>query len=1400
MHPESPRWKAITESQFPWEREALEYVREGLPDREPYRAWSNFEFVADDGSVNEVDLLVLSPGGFFLVEIKSRPGAVRGDAGTWTWRHDGQDLTVDNPLILTNRKAKRLKGLLERKKPPKAGRLPFLEALVFLSATNLQPMLETTGRHWVYGRDERASGVDDALPGILATLTGDIESHRRARVTTQDARVLEKAMDAAGIRRSQRHRRVGDYRLEELLADGEAWQDWLARHNSLDDVRRRVRIYTTAHGLPASEKQRLERAAEREFRLLEGISHPGILKALEYKKHELGPALFFEHHPGAQRLDHHLQERGGNLVVDTRLHLVRVIAEALAYAHERRLYHRGLSPENVLVLEPHSTTPAVKLFDWRTGARDAATTTFGDHGRSVSGTTHVGDLVREGSAVYMAPELRRHADADGVAADLFSLGALTFLIFTGRAPADSAQELYGSLKAGGGLRLAAAMDGAPDSLDTLVFCATCPEVSHRLDSVTAFLAQLDEVEEELTQPEADVVDEPNAARPNDLLPGGLRVLRRLGQGSTSLVFLVDDHGTERVLKLARATDKNDVLENEAEVLEKLRHHGIVEIHRTVEMYGRVGILMAPAGRETLAERLRQHGRLELELLERFGDDLLGIVSWLEEQGIPHRDIKPENLGVRPSGKKDTLHLVLFDFSLSRAPAEKLSLGTTPYLDPFLDERPAPRWDLAAERFSVAVTLHEMATGALPIWGDGKSDPALVDAELNLDPEAFPPGVRQQLADFFRKALARDATERFDNAGEMRRAWGRALDAAAAPALPTDHLETPTRPLEVATLASHIVELGLSSRATQALERLGVETVRDLLTRPLGQLSRMRGVGTKTRGELLEAVRILRTRFPEVEIEEPGGAEPADETASLDRIAALLLTDREASSPRGRALRLYLGLEDAEALDPWPSQTQLADHLEVTRARIHQILDAGRKRWAKTPVITALRRQAAERLAGLGGIAATRELEDALLSARGSVRESPERERLARAVARAVVETEGTLQSPAYRLHRRDGRLLVALHGDAEADGPPSDGLASWAAALGEIADELASGDPLPSPTRAIEELRAVSPPDGTPPLPHRRLVQLAAASSTSAAASARLELYPRGMDSARAVRLAAGSLLGLVSPTAGASPAKIRERIHSRYPEAAPLPGRPDLDTLLADPQIGLEWDATAEVYRFPPGPGVLSTTSTRSRFTFTPRPRPEPETVAAHDFQGRLERALRQGGYLLLLTQPRFLTAAERRLHEAFGDHIETASLERLLLAALHRAAEDLGVAWPVVLRADAEAADSRDGRRLRTLVAKALPEVEEELLARTGALLLTHPGLLARYHRFDLLERLRDRLAKPAPGGLQSLWVLAPGDEQAKAPRIDGRVVPVVTPAEWARIPPSWIDRAHLAAAESA
>jgi hypothetical protein len=150
-------WITVTESRYPWERDALDFVRDRWPDHDPYRAWANFEFIALDGSINEVDLLLLTPMGFFLIEVKSRPGRVHGDPGTWTWETDGQLVTAANPLLSANLKAKKLRQLLERQKAVKVkGSLPWVEALVFLSAPNLQCDLRDTAAYRVCLRDRDA--------------------------------------------------------------------------------------------------------------------------------------------------------------------------------------------------------------------------------------------------------------------------------------------------------------------------------------------------------------------------------------------------------------------------------------------------------------------------------------------------------------------------------------------------------------------------------------------------------------------------------------------------------------------------------------------------------------------------------------------------------------------------------------------------------------------------------------------------------------------------------------------------------------------------------------------------------------------------------------------------------------------------------------------------------------------------------------------------------------------------------------------------------------------------------------------------------------------------------------------------------------------------------------------
>ena len=195
------RWHVIAESNFAWEREALDWLRSQLPDRDPWHVWTNFEFIDDEGKVSEVDALVLSPAGLFLVEIKSRPGVLTGDVHSWTWTTDGRSTTVDNPVILANRKAKRLASLLKRQPAiTKAKiRLPFVEPAIFLSSTSLSCRLEGLAKSATFQRG-RPGALDD--PGIVGALANGVTNRSATTVDSQQARAIARGLTEAGIRPS----------------------------------------------------------------------------------------------------------------------------------------------------------------------------------------------------------------------------------------------------------------------------------------------------------------------------------------------------------------------------------------------------------------------------------------------------------------------------------------------------------------------------------------------------------------------------------------------------------------------------------------------------------------------------------------------------------------------------------------------------------------------------------------------------------------------------------------------------------------------------------------------------------------------------------------------------------------------------------------------------------------------------------------------------------------------------------------------------------------------------------------------------------------------------------------------------------------------------------------------
>ena len=1378
----APRWIAVSQSQFAWEREALDFARSHLPDHDPWRAWSNFEFIDDEGRVNEVDLLVLTPAGLVLVEIKSRPGTVKGDAQSWTWTTDGRQITTDNPLPLANRKAKRLSSVLRRQEAL-SGRAaaPWVEPLIFLSDIRQPPAIDPGSARRVVLRGSPGTADDEGLIGTLMR-ADELGFNRRGPIDSTAVRTITRAIEQAGIRPPGRGRRVGDYELGQLLTEGENWQDFAARHVATG-VARRVRIYPYARAASPEARDRLARTAQREFRVLEGVEHQGIQRVLDYREAELGPALIFEHDPASIRLDRYLAQKHQHLSLAQRLALVRQLGEAMAFAHGKRLYHRGLAPQNILVRNPDTDTPRLQVTNWQVASRAEGSSAGMP---MTAGTRHVEDHLSDPAKLYLAPEATEGADAGAAQADVFSLGAIAYHIFAGRPPVDSPLDLPARLREGSGLRLSGAVNGVGKWLEEMVRVATAPVVRDRPRDAREFLDYLAEAEKEALPPEPipTPLADPATAGPGDTLDGGFTVVNRLGRGGSADALLVRRDGSddEFVLKVAIDPAHADRVRAEAEVLRRLHHQNIVKFLAEATVADRPGILMERAGDRTLAQWIRGGDTLSLDLMRRFGENLISALEHLEQEGVAHRDIKPDNIGIAKVAGTGAYRLVVFDFSLSRAPVENIQAGTRPYLDPFLAERRPPRWDLHAERYAAAATLHEMLAGAPPTFGDGLTDPGVIDDEATIAVERFDPALRDGLNRFFERGLRRDPAERFGNAEEMLRAWRYAFAPMERGTTETDSIEVLARRLH---RASSIAELGYGLEARDVLDRMRIHTVHQLLGVPRQQFRYLTGVGDKVRREIRERAKRLALLRPDLI---PGGITEDDGSrASVDRLAEQLIARRPAGDekPEDRILARYLGIEPEDA-PAWPNAGEVAIAVGTARSGVADALQGARDRWHKSADLNTIRSDLVGLIEAAGGVASVNELAEQMLASRGSVQDDErERGRRARAILRAAVELEASVSPTRFAAYAEGGPVLIASVPE----------FAEYARRLGRAADQLAKEDPLPSPGRVDEELGLVPVPDGVGPMPPGRLIRLATAASVSAALSARMELYPRGMAPIAALRLSLGALSGPEKLTE----AELRARVRGRFPEAMDLPPRPALDALLDEAGADREWRAppneVPSFYSRTVSDSGSGTFATQRHPTTAPPPETTPEVLDARALEEKIAHAVRTGAFLALTVEPRRVADAEAELLRRFPRDV--ISLERLMLRAMRAVASERRVLWPKALAADSASPDSVEFKNLLRLAARAAPRVRDEVLALRAPALLTRPGLLARYDLMDVLEGMAQ--ASGTAGGPPSLWLLMPqpGPER---PQVDGIVLPVISAANWARLTDPWLTNAHRAGGRAA
>jgi eukaryotic-like serine/threonine-protein kinase len=176
--------------------------------------------------------------------------------------------------------------------------------------------------------------------------------------------------------------------------------------------------------------------------------------------------------------------------------------------------------------------------------------------------------------------------------------------------------------------------------------------------------------------------------------------------------------------------------------------------------------------ESLAARLEREGKLSFDVAVQLLAQVADALVFAHDKRIVHRDLKPDNVFIVREGTKEVVKVL--DFGVAkRLDAQSFGnlktntgalLGTPYYMSPE-QTRGSPNLDQRTDLWSYGVIAYECVTGRRPFDADTLPDLLMAICRDPVPPPSQVAAVPTGFDEWFAKATARDAEQRFRNAAE-----------------------------------------------------------------------------------------------------------------------------------------------------------------------------------------------------------------------------------------------------------------------------------------------------------------------------------------------------------------------------------------------------------------------------------------------------------------------------------------------------------------------------------------------------------------------------------------------------------------------------------------------------------